>query len=456
MSHGSKLSEKTTYDLAGVGIGPFNLSLAALLEGVRPGERPDALFFERKDEFDWHPGMILPGTTLQVPFLADLVSMADPTSPFSFLNYLHENQRLYRFYFYENFKIFRREYNLYCRWVADRLPALRFASTVEALRPEPDGFAITYRHGESRQEVRARNVVLGYGTTPRIPYGARAFLGDGVEHTANYRNVREDLMRANSVAVIGSGQSAAECVLDLLNGRPEANVNLDWFTRGAGFLPMEYSKLGLEYFSPEYIDHFFALEEDERDRIRSTQDLFYKGISTDSIAAIYDRLYELSLAADPRVCLAGGLELTALRRGRDGRFELHLRHREDGGEIVRFVDKVLLGTGYEHKQPEFLDALVPSLERDGQGRLAVQRDYSVRRTDGGAGRLFVQNAEIHSHGIGAPDLGLGAYRAASIVNSLLDSEIYRLDRKNVFQHFGTAELVSHSNIRTEELYERKS
>jgi L-lysine 6-monooxygenase (NADPH-requiring) len=37
---------------------------------------------------------------IQVPFLADLVTLADPTSPYTFLNYLHEQGRLYRFYFH--------------------------------------------------------------------------------------------------------------------------------------------------------------------------------------------------------------------------------------------------------------------------------------------------------------------------------------------------------------------
>ena len=47
-------------------------------------------------------GMMLEGTHLQVPFLADLVTLADPTSPYSFLNYLKEKGRLYPFYIREN------------------------------------------------------------------------------------------------------------------------------------------------------------------------------------------------------------------------------------------------------------------------------------------------------------------------------------------------------------------
>ena len=77
------------HDVIGVGLGPFNLGLAALLD---PTDL-DAVFFDDKPDFAWHPGLMLPDAEIQVPFLADLVTLADPTSPYSFLNYLHETGR---------------------------------------------------------------------------------------------------------------------------------------------------------------------------------------------------------------------------------------------------------------------------------------------------------------------------------------------------------------------------
>ena len=47
-------------DLAGIGVGPFNLSLAALADGV---DGLSTAFFEREPEFRWHPGMMIDGTT---------------------------------------------------------------------------------------------------------------------------------------------------------------------------------------------------------------------------------------------------------------------------------------------------------------------------------------------------------------------------------------------------------
>ena len=58
------------------------------------------------------------------------------------------------------------------------------------------------------------------------------------------------------------------------------------------------------------------------------------------------------------------------------------------------------------------------------GRPVIEADYRVRLRDGSPSTLFVQNAELHSHGVGAPDLGLGAHRNAVIVNALCGREVY--------------------------------
>ena len=119
-------------DFIGIGLGPFNLSLASLLQGKSELKYQ---FFEQKDGFDWHAGMQLPNALLQVPFMADLVSLVEPTSPYSFLNYLKHHQRLYKFYFRENLYIPRQEYNHYCQWVVKQLENVQFNSRVFDIQP---------------------------------------------------------------------------------------------------------------------------------------------------------------------------------------------------------------------------------------------------------------------------------------------------------------------------------
>lgn len=422
-----------SHDVVGVGIGPFNLGLAALLDGV---DDVDAIFFDGKPEFTWHPGLMLDDAEVQVPFLADLVTLADPTSPHSFLSYLHARERLYRFYFHERLHVLRREFEAYYRWVSERVGSCRFGTPVEAVAPAAEGgWSVTLSGGQTH---RARAVVLGVGAVPSIPDCARPLLDGGdVAHTAAYGEVRRRALAARRVTVIGSGQSAAEVVADLLDHAPQTRV--DWFTRAAGFLPMEYSKLGLEHFSPEYAAHFHGLSQERRDALRSGQDLLYKGISADTSARIFDTLYRRSIdGAEPDVGYAARCELRELGRTAAGALRLVLHHLDADVSFTHETDLLVLGTGYRDA-PLPVPALAEIAVLDEQGRPVVEADYHVRLRDGiGASdrRLFVQNAELHSHGVGAPDLGLGAHRNAVIVNALCEREVYPVRERNVFQTFG--------------------
>ena len=107
------------YDLIGIGFGPSNLALAIALHERK--SQIDALFLEARSSFAWHPGMMIPGADMQVSFLKDLVSLHNPTSGFSFLNYLHTKGRLERFINRKSFFPSRVEFNDYLSWAAAKL-----------------------------------------------------------------------------------------------------------------------------------------------------------------------------------------------------------------------------------------------------------------------------------------------------------------------------------------------
>ncbi|MYL18520.1 SidA/IucD/PvdA family monooxygenase [Halobacillus litoralis] len=436
------------YDVIGVGLGPFNLGMAALLD---PVEDVSALFFEKEDEFNWHPGMLIEGTTLQVPFFADLVSMVDVRSEYSFLHYLQEHQRLYHFYFLEKFHIPRKEYNAYCRWVSSRLSSCRFGYTVTRVNVvEKDSrsiYEVGVIHGQTGVEdvYYAENVVLGIGTQPYIPAAFQESLGDTVFHTSEYleKNVRPD----QSVAVLGSGQSSAEVFLDLARSHQDSEGSLQWYTRSNGFFPMEYSKLGLEYFSPDYIDFFYELPQEEKDALLKDQGLLYKGISAETIADIYDHLYEQTIGgASPDIHLQAMTELTSIQ-WEHGRWLLNGVHRVNGDTIEAEADVVVLGTGYQPAVPAFLQTIQDKILWDEQGRFQIEKTYELKTDMKTAGDLFVQNGELHSHGVGAPDLGLGAHRNAVIINKMAGRDVYPVQVDNVFQTFGTARQPEHSSMK---------
>ncbi len=413
-----------THDLLGIGLGPFGLSLAALADGV---DGLDAVFVDQRDSFSWHPGLLIEGATLQVPFLADLVTLVDPTSRWSFLSYLRERGRLFRFYFAERFLVPRREYDAYLRWVADSLPSCRFGTRVEAVEWDTaaGAFRVTCRATATGRTTAylARSVVLGVGTEPAVPEAFREVTGKQVVHVADYLDHRPLLRVAGSVTVVGSGQSGAEVFLDLLQSQPETGTRLQWLSRTPAFAPMEYSKLGLEHFTPDYTAYFHGLPEETRDSLVPAQWQLYKGISSDTIAQIYDLLYERTV--DGRrvpVELRPGVGVTSCRREGEG-LVLDCEHTQQQTSFELGTDAVVLATGYAAVRPAFLEPLLPLIDLDDRGRYRVAPDYRVATDPSVTGEVYVQNAEAHTHGVGTPDLGLGAWRAATILSAVTGRDL---------------------------------
>ncbi|MFJ3668499.1 lysine N(6)-hydroxylase/L-ornithine N(5)-oxygenase family protein [Streptomyces sp. NPDC090106] len=433
-------------DLVGIGIGPFNLSLAAL---AQPLTELDAVFYDQRPAFDWHPGLLIEGARVQVPFLADLVTLADPTSPWSFLNYLRTRERLFPFYFAERFHIQRAEYDAYCRWVADSLPGLRFGHQVDAVRwnPERDVFEVDFTQLDADGEAEAlgrtytRNIVLGVGTEPYVPDPLKPLVdaaGVPVLHAADYLAHRDRLRAADHVTVIGTGQSGAEVFLDLLRARPAGREGLHWLGRTPAFAPMEYSRLGLEHFTPDYTRYFHALAEGARDRLTAGQWQLHKGIDADTIAAIHDELYRRSLDGGwPDVRLTPGVRVRTAGRLAATKVELHLEHTEQNSRSRLTTDAVVLATGYrERPLDRVLAGLDPYLRRDSRERPRVDDRFRLVMDPSVTGSLHVQNAERHTHGVGAPDLGLAAWRSATILNSLTGKTPYPLPTRTAFTTFG--------------------
>ncbi|MBX0287090.1 lysine N(6)-hydroxylase/L-ornithine N(5)-oxygenase family protein [Halomicroarcula sp. F28] len=432
------------HDVLGVGIGPFNLGLAALLDGVE--DDVDAAFLEREPEFNWHEGMLLDGATLEVPFLADLVTLADPTNPHSYLNYLRETGRIYEFYFYETFQTPRNEYNDYLQWVTERLDSCRFSREVTAVEWDDDGeqFVVTARDPRTgeRSDHRARNLSLGIGSRPQIPEPLQGHPDEDVFHTATYRHRREPVLEADSVTVVGSGQSAAEVFQDLLERQADNEYRLDWLTRSEGFFPMEYSKLGLQHFTPEYERYVYDLPQERKDDLIPNQDLLYKGVDPGTSAEIYDLLYRRSIGdREPDVGLFAMTEVCDIEAVGD-RYALDCHQWQAEESFVHESEIVVLGTGYERPVPDFLDPLSDHINWDEQGRFEVTADH--RLDIDVAGDVFLQNAELHTHGVGVPDLGLGCDRNATFANRLLGRERYPEDTDTVFQDFAVEQFVDHA------------
>jgi lysine N6-hydroxylase len=425
------MNTKKIYAVIGIGIGPFNLGMAALIEPVK--ELP-ALFFDQADEFNWHPGLMFDHVTLQTPFLCDCVSMADPTSPYSFLNFLKETGRLYKFFIRENFFVLRKEYNRYCKWVAAQLPSCRFSQKVTSVIYRNGYYEITVQHTKTGQidTHTTERIVLGTGTQPALPAFAAGRDWEKVIHTSSYIPRREHILAGGSATIIGSGQSAAEVFYDLLQCR-NPDFELNWFTRPDRFFPMEYSKLTLELTSPDFVDYFYNMSAGKRKDLLDIQKSQFKGINYDLINDIWDALYELSVdGADVKVRIQPGVQLNNITDNGEG-YTLNLTEVQQQQHFEASSDFVILGTGYKYQEPAFLQGIAERIARNADGKFEVHRNYAV---DHQGSEIFVQNAETHSHSLISTDLGMGAYRNSFIINEMAGREVYKVEQRIAFQDFG--------------------
>lgn len=421
------------HDFIAIGLGPFNLGLACLTE---PIDELDGLFLDNKPGFDWHPGMLLEHSTLQVPFMADLVTLADPTSPYSFLNYLKESGRIYSYYIRESFYPLRSEYNDYCQWAAGKLSSLRFGHQVTSVEYDDQEqlyvvHTVELPTGE-RHRHRGRRLVLGTGTPPYLPDTCRDLGGDAI-HNAHYLSNRDALQAKKSITVVGSGQSAGEIYHDLLQDIDAFDYQLNWVTRSPRFFPLEYTKLTLEMTSPEYVDYFHALPPATRDRLVNSQKHLYKGIDAELINDIFDLLYTKNRR---RACPTRLMTNTALTGASydeaHGAYTLQLRQQEQERDFSLTTEGLVLATGYRYEVPAFLSPIADRIAWDDSSRFDVRRNYSI---DTAGGEIFVQNAELHTHSFVTPDLGMAAYRNSCIIRELLGREYYPVEKSVAFQEF---------------------
>jgi L-ornithine N5-oxygenase len=231
----------TVHDLLCIGFGPASLSVAvALHDALDAGtlsQSPSVLFLERQAQFNWHAGMLLPGAKMQISFIKDLASLRDPRSQFTFINYLHENDRLIDFINLNTFLPARTEYEDYLRWSASHFgDVVKYNSEVVSIIPvKADGplktFEVTSRNTKTGQISThlARNVLVAVGGQPSIP---KCLPADSprVIHSSQYAHTVPRLLTDSSapcrVAVVGGGQSAAEIFNNIQTLYPNSKTYL--------------------------------------------------------------------------------------------------------------------------------------------------------------------------------------------------------------------------------------
>lgn len=408
---------RSRVDLVGVGVGPANLGLCALLD---PYQELATRFFERCPTFTWHDGIMLPGVRLQVSPLKDLVTLADPTSRFSFLNYLSVHGRLYRHLIASRSGTSRQEFEQYYRWAASLMRQAEFGVEVTDIRLRDGAFCVSGHRGEL---ARTRNLVLGTGREPYVPEFIAAH-GDRVMHAADMMRKRP-ATSGRRVMVIGGGQSGAEVVHWLLGDERDRPLSLVWSSRRDGFPPLDDSAFANEWFFPSYVRHYQQLPAGRRATLLQIQRLASDGVSTELLDQIYAQLYDLDVLKPGQSAyrLCPGQEVVAVEDQGSGPLRVLSRDVDTDTIQQELADVVILATGYRYRLPGFLAPLRELIPVDEDG-YRVRQDYSIDFDGPADCRIYVQNAAMRTHGVADANLSLMAWRNAVIANAVASRELY--------------------------------
>ncbi|KAF2500519.1 L-ornithine 5-monooxygenase (L-ornithine N(5)-oxygenase) [Lophium mytilinum] len=461
------------HDLVCVGFGPASLAIAVALhdalDGFSPasdlsalhGRAPKVCFLERQARFAWHAGMLLPGAKMQISFIKDMATLRNPRSEFTFINYLHKNNRLVEFTNLNTFLPQRIEYEDYMRWCASWFEdVVEYGQEVVQIVPEKSSES----HGQTRTFVvtsknsltgqistrRTKHVVIAAGGRPSIPapfpeQHAKIIHSSKFSHLAP--KVLRDPAYPYKIAVVGSGQSAAEIFDNLHAHYPNAKTTL--LIKSGALRPSDDSPFVNEIFNPDRVSPTYAQDPGLRAAtISEDRGTNYGVVRLDLLERIYETLYTQRIrygndaaaeaewphrilphrivgAVEESLVLPRGVRLTI--RNSSPQFYSGALPGQDLEEVMD-VDAVFVATGYKRNAHEELLRDARALRRGGERRddkWEVARDYRVLFEDGKVSEdagIWLQGCCEKTHGLSDTLLSILANRGGDMVKSIFGTD----------------------------------
>lgn len=409
-------------ELLAIGAGPANLALAVAVEELAPPDLAgNTLLIEQHGNVAWQRGMLLPWTQSQVSFLKDLVTLRNPRSRFSFVNYLHTVGRLNDFVNMASFLPFRLEISDYLQWVAESLSVVRVeynrrCGRIEALR-SPDGTITGWLvHMADGSTIAANNVVVGIGREARIPAEFKELPRERVIHSTEYslRTAELDPDAPHRIVVVGAAQSAAEMLWATHQRMPNAQCAM--VIRSVGLEYYQTSKFTNELYFPSFTDEFYTAPPDARRQIlHDMRQTNYAGVTPGMLDTLYRQMYLERLTGTQRLRMITMVDVTAARAEGD-EIVLTLSNRMGRETEELRCDLVLLGTGFEPTVPPIVRHLA---DEAGVPEIAVSRAYRMLTPPNVTAACYLQGTNEDSHGIADSLMSVLAMRAAEIVDDVL-------------------------------------
>lgn len=419
------MSTIDTYDVVGIGFGPGNLALAIAFEELAP--ETSVRFVDEQQQPIWQGAMLLDGADIQNHPCRDLVTLRNPRSRYTFLNFLYEHGRLIEHLNLPLHFPLRKEYAQYIQWVTEQFRSVvELGERVIDVGIVGEGRDALYEVLTSKgRRLRGRALCLGTGRTPHVPAPFTEAQGPRVFHSHHYLDrVRALPSPPRRVAVVGGSQSAVEVTLDLAHRFPEAMVEL--IVRAPGLALKDTSPFSEEGYFPDFVAYYHRASLGSKRALDAYMHRTnYSSVDEDVLHRLYVLLYEQGLDERRRVCLRTNRQATAVQPTAESvqleLEEIHLRTTERVD-----VDLVVVATGYrdlgpephQERHPPLLGGVIGRFRTD-EGYLKVNMDYTLEPHDPSTPPLVLNGLCESSHGIGdAGSFSLLSLRARIIVDGL--------------------------------------
>ena len=418
---------KPNLDVLGLGYGPSNIALAISYEELEQTDRCFSLAFAEKNKsIRWHEGILLPWTVSQVSFLKDLVTLRNPRSRFTFLNFLKETGKLDEFVNLGTFTPLRLEISDYLEWAGRSVEKSSHSfdhECVDISGIEENGRIVGWRSKFSNGgEVNSSDLVVSVGRDLNVPAEFKSLPKELVFHSENYLyGIKSHRHRKGlRVAVIGSAQSAAEVFKSLHSDLEDSRPTI--IMRKAGFRYYDTSPYLNELFQPGYVDKFYQMPHGSRqDILQQMHTTNYGGLAPYLLNDLYRMQYlQRAMGEEPSQILSMKDIVAAEASG--GKVIISLRDKTNGEVSEEVFDLVVLGTGFKNKLPEVMSGIQNLIPKDETESCFLSRDYQVSVEDGVDAGLFLQGLAEGTHGIADTLLSNLADRSDRIVKALVERQ----------------------------------
>jgi L-ornithine N5-oxygenase len=417
-----------------VGFGPGNIALAVAY--AESGNASTIKFLEANSGPSWQPGMLIDGSDIQHSPLRDFITPRNPCSKYGYLSYLKSEGRLFHFLNLDAPFPPRSDYARYVCWVADHFKhQVLYSKTVSKIslcsNDSVDGRYLIRVDTESGKSLKARSLCFAPGRSKHIPPLFIPFLGENVIHFTDYSRAlakwRTD-KRPQSVAIVGSSQSAVEILLDM-HSKLLPGAVLHSVFRNFSYMLKDTSPFTEDLLFPQFTDYFYNSSAESKTAL--TRQLWrsnYGSVDHDVLRKLYFLLYEDRVNGDTSLVLHNNSHVMDVAKEGEG-IRLLLKDAHAGTTSTLWVNGVVLATGFkntgkEHNQ-ELIHPLLEDIEgfyqKNEDGTLYVTRDYQLVPISGNvAVPPVVLNGVCEStHGLGdAGSFSLLSYRAYEIEQGL--------------------------------------